>query len=135
MPAVKKFCCGTKRRDAQNEEMDLPEKIREELEQLGGFDALAKSILSQEKLEEISKTYHALSDPLRLTILYLIKDQPLCVCVINRFMHLAGSKLSYHLTILKESGLIEGEYHGNWIVYSITDHGRKALKCTKRMGK
>jgi len=135
MPAVKEFCCGTKHRDAQNEEMDLPEKIREELEQLGGFDALAKSIPPQEELEEKSKTYHALSDPLRLTILYLIKDQQLCVCVINRFMRLAGSKLSYHLTILKESGLIEGEYDGNWIIYSITEHGRKALKCTKRMGK
>ncbi|GAB6284454.1 MAG: hypothetical protein STSR0009_06540 [Methanoregula sp.] len=50
-------------------------------------------------------------------------------------MHLAGSKLSYHLTILKECDLIAGEYHGNWIIYSITDRGRKALKCTKRMGK
>jgi len=135
MPAVKKFCCGTKRRDVQNEEMDLPEKIRGELEELGGFDALAKSIPPQEELEGKSKTYHALSDPLRLTILYLIKDQPLCVCVIIRFMCLAGSKLSYHLTILKESGLIEGEYDGNWIIYSITEHGRKALKCMERMGK
>jgi len=50
-------------------------------------------------------------------------------------MHLAGSKLSYHLTILKECDLIAGEYHGNWIIYSITERGRKALKCTKRMGK
>ncbi len=135
MPAVKKLCCDTKSREAQNDEMELPEKIREELEQLGGFDALAKSIPPQEELEEKSKTYHALSDPLRLTILYLIKDQPLCVCVINRFMRLAGSKLSYHLTILKDNGLIEGEYEGNWIIYSITNRGRKALKCTKRMGK
>jgi DNA-binding transcriptional ArsR family regulator len=127
MPAAKKFCCGTKRPDVQNEEMELPEKIREELEQRGGFEALAKSIPPQRDLEERSTTYHALSDPLRLTILYLIKDQPLCVCVINRFMRLAGSKLSYHLTILKESGLIEGEYHGNWIIYSITERGRKAL--------
>ena len=115
--------------------MELPEKIREDLEQLGGFDALAKNIPPLEVLEEKSKTYHALSDPLRLTILYLIKDQPLCVCVINRFMHLAGSKLSYHLTILKDNGLIEGEYDGNWIIYSLTERGRKTLKCTKRMGK
>ena len=127
MPAVKKSCCGTNCKDTKDWEMELPEKIREELEQLGGFDALAKSIPPQEVLVEKSKTYHALSDPLRLTILYLIKDQPLCVCVINRFMRLAGSKLSYHLNILKESGLIEGEYHGNWIIYSITERGRKAL--------
>ena len=55
------------------------------------------------ELEEKSRVYHALSDPLRLTILYLLRDQPLCVCVINRFMRLAGSKLSYHLNILKRA--------------------------------
>ena len=108
--------------------MELPEKIREELEQRGGFEALAKSIPPQRELEEKSNIYNALSDPLRLTILYLIKDQPLCVCVINRFMRLAGSKLSYHLNILKEGGLIEGEYHGNWIIYSLTDTGREYLR-------
>ena len=60
-----------------------------------------------------------------LRFLYLIRDQPLCVCVINRFMHLTGSKLSYHLNILKEGGLIEGRYHGNWIIYSLTVSGKK----------
>ena len=115
--------------------MEIHEQIQKELDNMGGFEALADRIPAKKILEERSRTYHALADPLRLTILYLLKDQPLCVCVINRFMRIAGSKLSYHLTILKESGLIEGEYQGNWINYSITDHGRKALKCTKRMGK
>jgi ArsR family transcriptional regulator len=49
-------------------------------------------------------------------------------------MRLSGSKLSYHLNILKESGLIEGEYNGNWILYSITDRGRRLLKCTEYAG-
>jgi ArsR family transcriptional regulator, arsenate/arsenite/antimonite-responsive transcriptional repressor len=105
--------------------MDLPEQIQKELEEMGGFDALADRIPPHAELEEKSRIYHALSDPLRLTILYLVRDQPLCVCVINRFMCLAGSKLSYHLNILKESGLIEGEYSGNWIIYSVTDKGRE----------
>jgi ArsR family transcriptional regulator len=43
-------------------------------------------------------------------------------------MHLAGSKLSYHLNILKESGLIEGKYHGNWIIYSLTVSGKKMIR-------
>jgi ArsR family transcriptional regulator len=104
--------------------MDIPEQVRKELEELGGFEALAGRIPATRDLEEKSRVYHALADPLRLTILYLLRDQPLCVCVINRFMRLSGSKLSYHLNILKESGLIEGEYHGNWIIYSLTDTGR-----------
>jgi ArsR family transcriptional regulator len=128
MARQKKTCCGTKPDDPLPvKEMDLPEQIQNELEEIGGFTVLADRIPSPEILEAKSRAYHALADPLRLTILYLIRNQPLCVCVINRFTRLSGSKLSYHLNILKEGGLIEGEYHGNWIVYSLTDTGREYL--------
>ena len=70
--------------------MEIPEQIQKELDELGGFEALTGRIPSTTELEEKSRVYHALSDPLRLTILYLVRDQPLCVCVINRFMRLAG---------------------------------------------
>ncbi|MDP2798167.1 MAG: metalloregulator ArsR/SmtB family transcription factor [Methanoregula sp.] len=122
----KKSCCGTQPKDTQPaKEMYLPDQIQKELEEIGGFEALSGRIPSPVELEAKSRVYHSLSDPLRLTILYLIKDQPLCVCVINRFTRLSGSKLSYHLNILKEGGLIKGEYHGNWIIYSLTDTGRE----------
>jgi DNA-binding transcriptional ArsR family regulator len=120
-------CCGIKIRHKKLAEAEIPETIKNELERLGGLEALSGAVPGQQELEEKSRIHHALSDPLRLTILHLIKDQPLCVCVINRFMRISDSKLSYHLTILKESGLIAGEYHGNWIIYSITDEGRRYL--------
>jgi len=129
-------CCGTKKeKDSGESGRELPEQIEKELEAIGGFEALAGRIPDKEILGEQSRIHHALSDPLRLTILHLIRDQPLCVCVINRFMRLAGSKLSYHLNILKESGLIEGEYCGNWIIYSITDRGHRLLQCTEYAGR
>jgi len=127
-------CCGTPSPEGEPA-MELPEQIQTELDAMGGMDALASRIPPQAELDERSRIYHALSDPLRLTILYIIKDQPLCVCVINRFMRLAGSKLSYHLNILKESELIEGVYQGNWIIYSITDRGHRVLQCTERAGR
>jgi ArsR family transcriptional regulator, arsenate/arsenite/antimonite-responsive transcriptional repressor len=121
-------CSGLKNKKEPGEkEMEIPEQIQKELDGIGGFEALAGRVPDKTEITEKSRVYHALSDPLRLTILYLVKDQPLCVCVINRFTRLSGSKLSYHLNILKESGLIEGEYHGNWIIYSITAPGLKAL--------
>jgi DNA-binding transcriptional ArsR family regulator len=120
-------CCGIKSRRKTPDGAAIPEQIRSELERLGGIEALSAAVPPHRELEEKSRIHHALSDPLRLTILHLIRDQPLCVCVINRFMRIADSKLSYHLTILKESGLIEGEAHGNWIIYSITSEGRRYL--------
>lgn len=123
-------CCGRPVQDS-DQVTELPEQIQEELNARGGMEGLARQIPPQKKLEERSRIYHALSDPIRLSILYIIRDQPLCVCVINRFMQLSGSKLSYHLTSLREAGLIEGEYQGNWIIYSITERGRRLLLCTE----
>ncbi len=98
------------------------------IDRLGGVDVLSRQIPEEKDLVEQAKRYHALSDPLRLTILYLLNDQSLCVCVINRFMRIADSKLSYHLSVLKEGGLIEGECRGNWIYYSLTDTGRQYIR-------
>jgi ArsR family transcriptional regulator len=129
MKRVTLSCCEKKNKDGSREkEPELPEQIQTELDEMGGFDALKDRVPGQAELDEKSRVYHALSDPLRLTILYLIKDQPLCVCVINRFTRLSGSKLSYHLNILKENGLIDGEYHGNWIIYSLTEKGQEYLE-------
>jgi ArsR family transcriptional regulator len=129
MVRKQKSCCGAQDKYPSGlTGIEIPESIREELDRVGGFKALAGRIPPQEDLEEKSRLYHALSDPLRLTILYLLRDQPLCVCVINRFMQIADSKLSYHLAILKESGLIAGEYEGNWIIYRLTDKGQNYVQ-------
>jgi len=128
MKHVTRSCCGTKKILGEAAEAEIPVQIQKELDEIGGFEVLSGRVPGQAELEEKSRIYHALADPLRLTILYLVRDQPLCVCVINRFMRLAGSKLSYHLNILKESGLVEGEYHGNWIIYSLTETGREYIR-------
>ena len=128
MKHVTRSCCRTKKSPGDAGGVEIPVQIQKELDEIGGFEVLSGRVPGQAELEEKSRIYHALADPLRLTILYLVRDQPLCVCVINRFMRLAGSKLSYHLNILKESGLVEGEYHGNWIIYSLTETGREYIR-------
>lgn len=117
------FCCGLPARKGKKETV-IPEPIQSDLDRIGGIGALAARLPREADLETMSRVHHALSDSLRLTILYLIRDQPLCVCVIKEFIRISDSKLSYHLTILKEAGLIKGDYHGNWIIYSITETGR-----------
>jgi ArsR family transcriptional regulator len=120
-------CCGGRLRRTKTADSIIPPQVQEELDRLGGFEALAEHIPAMDRLEAESRIHRALADPFRLTILYLLRDQPLCVCVINRFMRISDSKLSYHLTILKDAGLIEGEYHGNWIIYRITGTGSRYL--------
>jgi ArsR family transcriptional regulator len=114
---------------------DLPDPIRQELDNQGGVEGLISRIPDASALQAVSRLHQALADPIRLTILYALLSQPLCVCVIKGIVNIAASKLSYHLSILKEQDFIIGEQQGNWIIYSITDRGRQALKCTERLGK
>jgi ArsR family transcriptional regulator, arsenate/arsenite/antimonite-responsive transcriptional repressor len=113
----------------------LPAPIQSQLNRQGGMEGLLARIPEASALYDASRLHQALADPIRLTVMYSLLSQPLCVCVIKEVVKIADSKLSYHLSILKEQDFIAGEQQGNWIIYSITDHGRQALKCTERLGK
>lgn len=108
--------------------MAIPREIREQLCACGGVDGLQQQIPSDEDLALLARSHHALSDPVRLKILYALQTQPLCVCVIKEIVSIADSRLSYHLNVLKTAGLIVGVQQGNWIIYSITDLGRAGLR-------
>jgi ArsR family transcriptional regulator len=112
---------------------DLPYPIKKDLEKQGGMEGLLTRIPDASALNAGSRLHQALADPIRLTVMYALLSQPLCVCVIKSVVNIADSKLSYHLNILKEQDFISGEQQGNWIIYSITDLGRQVLKCTERM--
>lgn len=86
---------------------------------------LTARLPTRKSIEKIRATHHALSDPVRLTIILLLAIQPLCVCVIKDCIGIAGSKLSYHLSIMKENGFIDSKQEGNWIIYCITVKGKK----------
>jgi len=107
--------------------MAIPQEISEQLCAGGGLDGLQRRIPPDSVLSSLAGFHHALSDPVRLKILYALQEQPLCVCVIKEIISIADSRLSYHLNVLKAAGLIRGAQQGNWIIYSITDLGRAGL--------
>lgn len=43
-------------------------------------------------------------------------------------MKIKYSKLSYHLKILKDAGLVEFRKERNFLIYRLTNLGRKVLK-------
>ncbi|MBW4626512.1 MAG: metalloregulator ArsR/SmtB family transcription factor [Brasilonema octagenarum HA4186-MV1] len=63
--------------------------------------------------------FHALSDPLRVKVLELLRDQELCVCDLCNTLEVTQSKLSFHLKTLKEAGLVRSRQEGRWIYYSL----------------
>lgn len=85
------------------------------------FTATAKLMLNTSTVtpEAIATGFHALSDPLRIQILELLRQKELCVCELCEKLSVSQSKLSFHLKTLKEVGLIRGRQQGRWIYYSL----------------
>lgn len=63
--------------------------------------------------------FHALSDPLRISVLELLRQRELCVCDLCDALGVSQSKLSFHLKTLKEAGLVNSRQEGRWIYYSL----------------
>lgn len=63
--------------------------------------------------------FHALSEPLRIQVLDLLRKQELCVCELCEYLGTTQSKLSFHLKALKEAELVRTRQEGRWIYYSL----------------
>jgi ArsR family transcriptional regulator, arsenate/arsenite/antimonite-responsive transcriptional repressor len=67
----------------------------------------------------IALGFQALSEPLRLKVLELLREKELCVCELCNVLNVPQSKLSFHLKTLKEAALIRSRQEGRWVYYSL----------------
>ncbi|MDQ0338084.1 ArsR family transcriptional regulator [Caldalkalibacillus uzonensis] len=92
---------------------------------------MSKSVLIEPPLEQTlayEKKFKALADRKRLEILYqLCKKGKICVCDMCELFDMPQSKLSYHLKILLDAGLIDKETKGTWSYYGINTEAIKHL--------
>jgi ArsR family transcriptional regulator len=72
-------------------------------------------------MNDLLKIFKALSDETRLRILKLLEKGELCVCDIVASLDMIQPKVSFHLGVLKDAGLIKDKKQGKWIHYSIDD--------------
>ncbi|MBF0559243.1 MAG: metalloregulator ArsR/SmtB family transcription factor [Nitrospirae bacterium] len=72
-------------------------------------------------MNDLVTVFKALSDETRLRTLKLLEDGELCVCDIVAALDMVQPKVSFHLKILKDAGLVKDKKHGKWIHYSIHD--------------
>jgi ArsR family transcriptional regulator len=70
-------------------------------------------------VDDLVAVFKALSDETRLRTLRLLGDEELCVCDIVAALDMVQPKVSFHLRILKNAGLIKDRKQGKWIHYRI----------------
>src|SRR5918912_3344885 len=70
-------------------------------------------------LDRAVTLFHALSDETRLAIMEMLRGGERCVCELQDELGAAQSRLSFHLRVLKEAGLVTDRKEGRWSYYSI----------------
>jgi len=63
--------------------------------------------------------FHALSDETRLEIVQRLRSGERCVCDLTDLLSAAQSRLSFHLKVLKDAGLVHDRKEGRWVHYSL----------------
>lgn len=76
----------------------------------------------------IAKVFQALSDETRLLILEQLKEGEQCVCDLIDVFKTGQSRLSFHLRVLKEAGLVLDRPEGRWVYYSLNPDAMEELQ-------
>ena len=63
--------------------------------------------------------FHALSDETRLEIIELLRKGERCVCELTDTLDAAQSRLSFHLRVLRDAGIVRDRKDGRWVHYEL----------------
>jgi ArsR family transcriptional regulator len=63
--------------------------------------------------------FQALADETRVKIVELLSHKERCVCELEQVLDIAQSRLSFHLKVLKDAGLLADRREGRWMYYNL----------------
>jgi ArsR family transcriptional regulator, arsenate/arsenite/antimonite-responsive transcriptional repressor len=67
----------------------------------------------------VAAGFHALSDATRIEIVDLLRGGERCVCELMSALDAAQSRLSFHLRVLRDAGLVTDRRDGRWVYYTL----------------
>ncbi len=68
---------------------------------------------------DVVSIFKALSEPLRVEVIELLRERELCVCDLCERLNVTQSKLSFHLKTLRQAGIVRSRQQGRWIYYRL----------------
>ena len=77
------------------------------------------AVATYSRTDRAIELFHALSDETRLEIIELLRKGERCVCELTDTLDAAQSRLSFHLRVLKDSGLVRDRKDGRWVHYEL----------------
>ncbi|MFO8238658.1 MAG: metalloregulator ArsR/SmtB family transcription factor [Prochlorococcaceae cyanobacterium] len=91
-------------------------------------DSPAKALGTHLDSEQARALLKALADPCRLQVLEALAGGERCVCDLTTELGLAQSRLSFHLKVLRDAGLLSDRHSGRWVYYRLRPEALEALQ-------
>lgn len=91
-------------------------------------DAPATATAAPLALDQAQSLLRALADPQRLRVVEALAAGERCVCDLTSELGLAQSRLSFHLKVMKEAGLISARPQGRWVYYRLQPAALELLR-------
>ncbi len=92
--------------------------------------------IPEDRIKAASQGLRAIAHELRLSVLCLLLERPMCVHELIKATGAAQSNLSQHLSKMRMLGILENEKRGQEVVYSIANpaladlvHALKVIYC------
>ena len=85
--------------------------------------------VSRVRVERMAKVAKALGDPIRLTLVDVLRKHAgkVCVCELVPLFDVSQSTLSHHLKKLRDVGIVDSERQGLWAYYYVNPEELKEL--------
>lgn len=78
-------------------------------------------------MDRATAVFSSLADPIRLRALALIaKHGELCVCELVAALDLPQPKISRHLAVLRDAGLLRDRRDAQWVLYALSPEASPA---------
>jgi ArsR family transcriptional regulator len=77
------------------------------------------AVATPHRTERAVELFHALSDETRLQIIELLRKGERCVCELTDSLDAAQSRLSFHLRVLRDAGIVRDRKDGRWVYYEL----------------
>ncbi len=91
------------------------------------LEEIQNSLPKEEELPSITCVFKALSDPIRVKILYALLNYEICVGEMVRVLDLPQSHVSHQLKILREKNIVTFRKHKKMSFYRICNKDIKSL--------
>ena len=99
--------------------MKIRYRTRTPLDPSSALDIRRRVTVDTGDFTKVRRSFDALNDETRLRLIALLSVAEQRVCDLADALQAAQSRLSFHLKVLKDAGLVTDRKEGRWVYYSL----------------